>query len=81
MMAAALHADVCRAHPAVAWAVLDDLPAYPGKLVGRLVTGRLSEYVLVADTLAELRAQLPPGLNRSERQSGEPPNLVELWLR
>ncbi len=75
-MAAALHADVCRAHPAVAWAVLDDLPACPGKLVARLVTGRLSEYVLVADTLAELRAQLPPG---SIVPSGSPASRRTWW--
>ncbi len=79
-MAAALHTDVCWTHPAVGWAALDDLPEHPGKLVARVVTGTPSEYVLVADSLAELRVQLPPGLNRSPRQSGDPTNLVKLWL-
>lgn len=80
MMATAFHADVSRAHPLVGWAVMDGVSEYPGKLVGRMVTDMPSEYVLVADSLADLRAQLPPNLNRVERQAADPPNLVELWL-
>jgi hypothetical protein len=37
-------------------------------------------YVLQADSLAEIHAQLPPGLVRSERQPAEPPDLVEIWF-
>src|SRR4051794_34328904 len=37
-MARALHADACRNHAAVAWAVLWDLPAHPGRYAARLVT-------------------------------------------
>jgi len=80
VMAAALHADLSRVHPLVGWAVMDDPPEYPGKLVARLITASPSEYVLVADSLPELRDQIPPGLARSQRQPADPPNLVELWL-
>ena len=34
---------------------------------------------LVADTLAEVRAMLPPGLTRSERTSVLSPEVVETW--
>ena len=69
-MARALHADACRDHALVAWAVLWDLPAYPERFAARLVTSGPgpSPYLLVADTLAEIQAMLPPGLVRSERR-------------
>jgi hypothetical protein len=34
---------------------------------------------LVADTLAELRAMLPPGLTRWERTSVMSPEVLEVW--
>ena len=34
-MALALHADACRDHALVAWAVLWDLPAYPERYAAR----------------------------------------------
>jgi hypothetical protein len=36
--------------------------------------------VLVADTLASVQAQLPPGLVRSERQPVDLPEVVEVWF-
>ncbi|HJS84418.1 MAG TPA: hypothetical protein VJ779_03065 [Acetobacteraceae bacterium] len=39
-----------------------------------------SPYVLVADTLAEIRAQLPPHPARAERQPADPPEVVEIWF-
>ena len=62
------------------WAVMDEVPEYVGKMVGRLVTDVPSGYMLVADSLADLRAQLPPNLNRLDRRPTDPPNLWELWL-
>ena len=35
--------------------------------------------ILVADTLEELRAMLPPGLKRWERTSVMSPDVVEVW--
>ena len=75
-----LHANACAAHALVAWVVTRDPPGHPGRLVARLVTETPSPYVLVADTLAELHAQLPPGLARSERQPADPPEVVEIWF-
>jgi hypothetical protein len=75
-----LHANACAAHVLVAWVVTRDPPEHPGKFVARLVTETPSSYVLLADTLAGLRAQLPPGLARSERQPADPPEVVEIWF-
>src|SRR3954449_12706609 len=76
----ALHADACRDHALVAWVVMWDAPAYPDQFIARLATKRLSPYVLLADTLAGVQEQLPPGLVRSERQPADPPEVVEVWF-
>ena len=80
--ARALHADACRDHAIVAWAVLRDLPAYPERYAARLLTsGRApSPYLMLADTLGEVQAMLPPGLVRSERTYADPPEVVEIWF-
>ncbi len=59
-----------------------DLPAYPERYAARLVTsGRTpSPYLLLADTLAGVREQLPAGLTRSERMPVDPPEVVEIWF-
>lgn len=36
--------------------------------------------VFAADTLAELRTLLPPGVTNIGRQSGDLPNIEEVWL-
>ena len=79
-MARALHADACREHALVAWIVLWDAPGYPGRFTARLATDAPSPYLLLADTLAGIQAQLPPGLVRSERQPVDPPEVVEIWF-
>ena len=79
-MARALRADACRSHALVGWVIMQDPPEYPGKVVARLVTETPSPYVLVADTLAEVHAQLPPYLTRAERQPADPPEVVEIWF-
>ena len=78
-MARGLHADACRGHALVGW-VTQDPPEYPDRVVARLVTETPSPYVLVADTLAGIHAQLPPGLARSDRQPADPPEVVEIWF-
>jgi len=75
-----LHADACRSHALVGWAVTRDPPEHPGRVVARLVTETPTPYVLVADSLAEIHAQLPPRLVRSERQPADPPEVVEIWF-
>ncbi|MBV9117642.1 MAG: hypothetical protein JOY63_09800 [Acetobacteraceae bacterium] len=79
-MARALHADACRTHPLVGWIVVRDPPEYPDKVTARLVSEGPSPYLLVADTLAEIHAQLPPHLVRTERQPVDPPEVVEIWF-
>jgi hypothetical protein len=81
-MARALHADARRDHAIVAWVVLWDLPAYPERYAARMATSGAmpSPYLLLADSLAGIRDQLPPGLVRSERMPGDPPEVVEIWF-
>jgi len=81
-MARSLHADACRDHALVAWVVMFDLPAYPECYAARLVTSGEPPfpYLLLADTLAGVRAMLPAALERSERHAGDPPEIVEIWL-
>jgi hypothetical protein len=79
-MARSLHADACRNHAIVAWVVMWDLPAYPGRFAARLATNAPSPYLLLADTLAGIHEQLPPGLVRSERQPVDPPEVMEIWF-
>jgi hypothetical protein len=81
-MARSLHADACRDHAIVAWVVLWDLPAYPERYAARLVTSGASSspYLMLAETLAGVQEQLPPGLVRAERHPTDPPEVVEIWF-
>ncbi len=79
-MAQALHVDANRTRPMVGWVVLHDPPEYPDKVIARLVTDGPTPYVLIAGTLAELQALLPPDLSHSQRQPADPPDVVEFWF-
>jgi hypothetical protein len=58
---------------------MQGLPDYPGATLARLVTDAPTAYVLIGQTLAQVQAQLPPGLERSERQRSDPEAVVEVW--
>ena len=60
--------------------VLWDLPAYSERFAARLLTSGASSspYLLLAETLAGIREQLPPGLVRAERQPADPLEVVEI---
>ena len=77
--AQSLTADVRRDHGLVGWIVIRDQPR-PDAFTARLVTDTPTPYVLQAETLEHLRALLPPGLVRSDRQPWEPPDLQEIWF-
>jgi hypothetical protein len=74
-----LHEEALRARGMAVWIVMDDWVAYPGKLMARLVTADPTPYVMLADTLDEMRAALPPGMYRSDRTPADPVGLVEIW--
>jgi hypothetical protein len=80
LMARSIHADAARTHPLVGWIVMRDQPDYPDEMIARLVTDGPTPYVLRGHTLAEVQAQLPPGLGRTERQPSDPPDVVEIWF-
>src|SRR5262249_31167128 len=88
-----LHADMSRTRPLLGWVVMQDQRGYPGKFIARLVTDydpdrfiarlatdREPSHVLVANTLDEIRAMLPPRLVRIERLPGDPADVVEAWI-
>ena len=80
VLARGVQADARWQHPLVGGIVMKDPPDYPGRFAARLVTNTPSPYLLVADTLAEIHAQLPPKLKRSERQPADLPAVVEIWF-
>lgn len=66
-----------------------DTTDQPGAFVARLWitrgprregTGGPTGHLLRAGTLDEIRALLPPGLTRFERDPSDPPNILETWL-
>src|SRR5580700_11358780 len=67
-MARSIQTDAARTHPLLAWVVTRNEAAHPGQFAARLVTDAVTPCVVLADTLGELHAQLPPGLDRSDRQ-------------
>ena len=81
-LADAARGFACRGRALVAWAVLWDLPAYPGRYAARLLTSGQapSPYLMLADTLAGIQAMLPPGMTRSERMPVDPPEVTEIWF-
>lgn len=79
-MARSIQTDVARTQTLSGWIVLEDPPNYPGKFIARLVTDTPSPYVLLAESLTALQAQLPPGLVHSDRQVADLPALVEMWF-
>jgi hypothetical protein len=74
-----LHEEALRRRGIVVWIVMDDWVAYPGKLMARLGTTETTPYVMLADTLDEMRAALPSGMHRSDRTPADPVGLLELW--
>lgn len=78
--ARALQVDANRRYVQSAWIIHHDAPAHPGKYVARFATDHPTIYVVVADTLAEVQAALPSGLERSARQAADPPDVVEVWF-
>jgi len=78
--AATLHAEAIARRELPAWIVFRDEPDYPGKVIARFVIDTPTTSVLVADTLTELRAMLPPRLTVTERRSADPLDVVEMWF-
>jgi hypothetical protein len=79
-MAVTLHRRAIKLSDLAVWVTTEHEPDHPGVLVARLITDRITPYVLTAATLSELRAMLPPGLERIERQPGDPEGVVEVWV-
>jgi hypothetical protein len=78
-MAVALHQGALERSDLAVWVISEGEPDHPGVLVARLITDG-APYVLTAASLPELRAILPPGLERSERQAADPPEVIEVWV-
>ena len=79
-MALKLHAEARQTWSIVGWCVTFDGRQQPGKYVARLLAGEPVPYVLVADTLDDLHASLPPGLMLLPGLPPDQPEIVELWF-
>jgi len=63
------------------WVVYQNPRDRPGKCIARKwLNDQPTDEVLVAATLDELRAMLPPGLTRLGRRMEDDPVIVETWL-
>jgi hypothetical protein len=63
----------------VAWIVFRDTPDYTDKYIVRLAMNQLAPYLRVSQTLVDIRKQLPPGHQRSSRQSSDLSDVVEVF--
>ncbi len=79
-MAQSIHMETADKNGLAGWIIMCDPPEHPGKFVARLATTHPTIYVMLADTLAEIQAMLPPDLERSLRLPADPPEVVEVWL-
>jgi hypothetical protein len=79
-MAVALHQRALDLGDMAVWVISADEPDHPGALVARLITDGATPYVMTATSLPELRAMLPTGLERSDRQPADPEDVLEVWL-
>ena len=79
-MARSVQANATKTSILFGWIIEHNPPEHPGKYVARFATTQPTIYVMLADTLAELQAMLPPGLVRSPRQPVDPPEVVEIWF-
>lgn len=66
------------------WFISDADPAHPGKVTAQAHTadhtgGVYLPGTMIADTLDELRAQMPSGLRRRDRVAVDSPSIVETW--
>jgi hypothetical protein len=66
------------------WLVTDADLEYPGRFVARAHTadhqgGTYLPGALVAESLDDLRQQIPKGLTRRDRTSVDPPEVLETW--
>lgn len=67
------------------WTVYQRPRDYPAQFVARLWkigpgTFQSTDEILLAETLAEIRAMLPPGLMCLQRLTDDDPCIVEVWL-
>lgn len=65
------------------WVIYDHPRDYPDCFVARLWDGlnnKATSSVLTASTIEELEAKLPPDLYRLERQPGDDPTIMGVWL-
>ena len=63
------------------WTIYRHPKDYPDKYVARkFILDKPTSEILIGDTLEELRALLPFGLTRLERDLGDDPLIVETWI-
>lgn len=79
-LAIALHQRALEQSNRPRWEITEDGPGLAGVLLARLITDHATQYVLIASSLEDLRAKLPPGLARADRPPTDPPDVLEVWV-
>ncbi len=82
--AATLQARAAAGGTLMMWFITLTDPAHPGRAVAYVMVATTSGGFrlpgeLVADTIEEVRAMLPPGLIRHDRSTYDPVGTVEAW--
>ena len=75
-----VQANATTANILFGWIIEHDSPEHLGSYVARFATIHPTIYIMLADTLTELHAMLPPGLARSPRLPVDPLEVVEIWF-
>ena len=81
--ASLIHKQAMERNTIVAWVVTENPSDLPSKFVARpwsVETGQYFHAHLEADSLDAIRWELPVGLVRMGRATGEDPVIVETWL-
>jgi hypothetical protein len=79
-MAIGLQRDAARETDLLAWIVTVEPHEHRVRVAARLVASTPTPYLLLADSLADLREILPTGLERFERAPNDPPEVAEIWF-
>ncbi|MBO9129882.1 hypothetical protein [Bacillus sp. 165] len=62
-------------------AVYENPADFPGKYVARLFDlQQITNYIIVKDTLAEIRECIPSAFNKMPRSQEDDPTILEIWM-
>lgn len=78
-----LQAAAIKAGDLLVWTICENPSDHPTKFTARPHSSRNGaalQFVMVADSLPDIRLMLPPGLHRLARDPSDDPVIVETWI-